>query len=129
MKPPGWKEACGPRRSAAYTCRLRFFPLASVNVTPPPKLGRISAPVCQSTPRFRNIICNQRFAMISGSPLIRQFGDSMGPVTSTWWQEGQVVLGLEQEGFLVAMHFGLRNQQYPIPVLALNAWTEGLSRL
>jgi hypothetical protein len=44
---------------------------------------RISPPFCLSTPRFRNIICNQRFAMISCLPLIRRIGDSMGPVTST----------------------------------------------
>jgi len=45
----------------------------------------------------------------------------MGPVTSTGWLEGRVALGLEQKGFLVAMHFGLRNPQYSMPFLALNA--------
>jgi hypothetical protein len=59
--------------------------------------------------------------MISCSPLIRRIGDSMGPVTSTGWLEGRVTLGLEQKGFLVAMHFGLRNPQYSMPFLALNA--------
>jgi hypothetical protein len=37
-------------------------------------------------------------------------------------------MGLEHKAFLVAMHFGLRNQQYSRPGLALNAWTESLSR-